>query len=168
MSAAVCPYCRGAILPSEELVVICGGCETPHHSDCYEENGGCTVFGCNRGPADEPKLRVSSPDVAGTSVAVAAPAVVLSAPAQSVVTSAPPAPYMEEDHKQKVTFTILGVLLGALGAHNFYAGYTKKGLMQLGLTVLTLGYGGANSILRQDNTLYISTGYWGVQPIVLQ
>jgi hypothetical protein len=35
-------------------------------------------------------------------------------------------------------------------------------------SVRTLGWGGANSIIRQDNTLYISSGYWGVQPIVLQ
>jgi hypothetical protein len=34
-------------------------------------------------------------------------------------------------------------------------------------SVRALGWGGANSVLRQDNTLYVSTGYWGVQPIVL-
>ncbi len=35
-------------------------------------------------------------------------------------------------------------------------------------SVRTLGWGGANSILRQDNTLYLTSGYWGVQPVVLQ
>jgi hypothetical protein len=34
-------------------------------------------------------------------------------------------------------------------------------------SVLALGWG-PNSIIRQDNTLYISSGYWGVQPVVLQ
>jgi hypothetical protein len=34
-------------------------------------------------------------------------------------------------------------------------------------TVRTLGWG-ANAITRQDNTLYLSSGYGGVQPIVLQ
>jgi hypothetical protein len=34
-------------------------------------------------------------------------------------------------------------------------------------SVRALGWG-ANSILRQDNTLYVSTGYWGVQTIPLQ
>jgi hypothetical protein len=34
-------------------------------------------------------------------------------------------------------------------------------------TVRTLGWG-TNAITRQDNTLYLSSGYWGVQPIVLQ
>jgi hypothetical protein len=35
-------------------------------------------------------------------------------------------------------------------------------------SVRALGWGGANSIARQGNTLYVSTGYWGVQPIVLE
>jgi hypothetical protein len=34
-------------------------------------------------------------------------------------------------------------------------------------TVRTLGWW-ANSLSRQDNTLYLSSGYWGVQPIALQ
>ncbi len=34
-------------------------------------------------------------------------------------------------------------------------------------SVRTLGWG-ANSIIRQDNTLYVSSGYWGVQPVTLQ
>jgi hypothetical protein len=34
-------------------------------------------------------------------------------------------------------------------------------------TVRTLGWG-TNALARQDNTLYLSSGYWGVQPIVLQ
>jgi hypothetical protein len=34
-------------------------------------------------------------------------------------------------------------------------------------TVRTLGWG-TNAIVRQDNTLYLSSGYWGVQPITLQ
>jgi hypothetical protein len=34
-------------------------------------------------------------------------------------------------------------------------------------SVRTLGWG-ANSITRQGNTLYLASGYWGVQPIVLQ
>ena len=39
-----------------------------------------------------------------------------------------------------MTFIILGVLLGAFGAHNFYAGYTKKAVAQLCITVLSLGF----------------------------
>lgn len=35
-------------------------------------------------------------------------------------------------------------------------------------SVRTLGWGGVNSVLRQDNTLYVTSGYWGVQPVALQ
>jgi hypothetical protein len=45
------------------------------------------------------------------------------------------------DPKNRTTFILLGALLGMLGAHNFYAGYTRKGALQLGISVLTLGFG---------------------------
>jgi hypothetical protein len=38
-----------------------------------------------------------------------------------------------------MTFIILGVLLGAFGAHNFYAGYTKKASIQLCITLASVG-----------------------------
>jgi TM2 domain-containing membrane protein YozV len=38
-----------------------------------------------------------------------------------------------------MTFIVLGALLGALGAHNFYAGYYGKATAQLLISVLTLG-----------------------------
>src|SRR5258708_7876168 len=60
MSAAVCPYCRTALPDGPDAnKVFCNGCGTPHHQDCYNENGGCTVFGCRCAPADDPKLQVS-------------------------------------------------------------------------------------------------------------
>ena len=41
----------------------------------------------------------------------------------------------------RIVFILLAVFLGALGIHNFYAGYTGKGIGQLLLTVLTFGFG---------------------------
>jgi hypothetical protein len=64
MSAeALCPYCRVAVAESEGSVVICTGCRTPHHADCFEENVGCTVFGCTAAPPAEPKLSIETPDL---------------------------------------------------------------------------------------------------------
>jgi len=40
--------------------------------------------------------------------------------------------------KSRVTYVLLGFFLGALGIHNFYAGYTTKAVIQL-LTTLLLG-----------------------------
>ena len=198
MSAAVCPYCRAPMLADETNVLLCPGCSTPHHSDCFAENGGCTVFGCSAAPPEEPKLRLTgseiaasgAPPVAGgdafsgsalptlglptnTSVATPNPAVRTKAPppplpgvaaqpasiplprfgagsvlfgsqsAAVVATAAPATPLSFEpdpDAKNRMTFIILGVLLGAFGAHNFYAGYTKKAAAQLCITVLSLGF----------------------------
>jgi TM2 domain-containing membrane protein YozV len=54
-------------------------------------------------------------------------------------------PYVEPQPlgppKNRTTYIVLGALLGALGAHNFYAGYRKKGAIQLAITALTLGFG---------------------------
>jgi TM2 domain/Prokaryotic RING finger family 1 len=189
-TAEVCPYCRGPLLPGEP-VTECEGCGTRHHTDCYEENGGCTIFGCSKAPVDEPKLTISSPDlavaqpVAGTAGSAAAvqPAVAPPPPPGGVAPPSPlarqgsiqeslddlrrissqvvpsmfslfgpepgtvalvesePAPVPEGEPRSRTTFILLGALLGALGAHNFYAGYTKKAVWQLVITVVTLGFG---------------------------
>jgi TM2 domain-containing membrane protein YozV len=48
----------------------------------------------------------------------------------------------DPDAKNRMTFIILGVLLGPLGAHNFFAGYHRKAIAQLLITLLTLGFAG--------------------------
>ncbi len=58
----VCPYCRGDCEASD-VVAMCPACATPHHKDCLQENGGCTVFGCIQAPGDEPKIRVMLEDL---------------------------------------------------------------------------------------------------------
>ncbi|HET8890903.1 MAG TPA: NINE protein [Candidatus Angelobacter sp.] len=71
------------------------------------------------------------------------------APAQ-VPASAPYAPAAYQPYaapagygrsqKTRTTYIVLGIFLGALGVHNFYAGYVGRAVGQLCLTVLTLGY----------------------------
>jgi TM2 domain-containing protein/RING finger family protein len=205
MSSAVCPYCRGTIDAGVEEPKVCPGCGTPHHADCFEENGGCTVFGCSAAPAEEPKLSLSASDVAAGVSNPAAPRAVGSSlpstlhldpivqppapapvvapvrvkappppmpnaapvatvatalptprygsgsvlfgaqPVAAVATSAPAADldFDFEDNpnaKNRITFIVLGVLLGMFGAHNFYAGYTKKAIAQILISVLSLGF----------------------------
>ena len=41
--------------------------------------------------------------------------------------------------KSKVAFVLLGVFLGSLGIHNFYAGRTKQGVIQLLITLISMG-----------------------------
>jgi len=41
--------------------------------------------------------------------------------------------------KSKIAAGILGILLGALGVHNFYLGFTGKAVAQLLITILSFG-----------------------------
>lgn len=41
--------------------------------------------------------------------------------------------------KSKIVAGILGILLGGLGIHKFYLGYTQEGVIQLILGVVTCG-----------------------------
>ena len=44
--------------------------------------------------------------------------------------------------EKKVAAGVLGILLGGLGIHKFYLGYTTEGIIMLLVTVLTCGIGG--------------------------
>ena len=69
-----------------------------------------------------------------------------------------PQPYQQPQYQQpaygeqksKVAAGVLGILLGGLGIHNFYLGYTKKALVQLLLSVLSFGF------------LYVFMQIWGL------
>ena len=42
--------------------------------------------------------------------------------------------------KSRTAYVILGIFLGTLGIHNFYAGYTGRAIAQLLLSILSCGY----------------------------
>lgn len=165
MSTTACPYCRCGFEGEEALT--CEACATPHHADCYAENGGCTVFGCAKAPADEPKVSISSADLSQARPAAAAappppnPALTTSVPPPPRPAGAPPriqvsgpvparelsfggygavsagpiTPYTRR--RSRTNYVLLGVFLGGLGVHNFYAGYTKRAVGQLLVTLLS-------------------------------
>jgi TM2 domain-containing membrane protein YozV len=176
MTALVCPYCRTNIGAGDEPLV-CEGCGAAHHAGCYAENGGCTIFGCSKAPGDEPKVSVSTPElvVAAGPAPVRAEhrlppppppgvnpppptALDLQHVANRVVPSMfggfagedtmPPAEEaVVREPRKRTNYIVLGALLGAFGAHNFYAGYYKKAGIQLGITLLTFGFGSPMSWL---------------------
>lgn len=178
-----CPYCRSPI-EAEDESVLCEACATPHHADCYAENGGCTVFGCSKAPVDEPAISVSASEIAGNAGQVAAaPRLVPTPPppprpGSTSLVPPPPNPSFQGSirsdttryltpprdlnfggynppagiatplyvhRRSRLTYILLGVLLGAFGGHNFYAGYTKRAVAQLLLTVLSCFFGGVIS-----------------------
>lgn len=195
MTAEVCPYCRTKIGP-EDWPVVCEGCGTAHHADCYSENGGCTIFGCSKAPGDEPKVSVTSPELVAVAATAPAAAVVenrlppppppgmfppppttqdLQHVANQVVPSifggfgggtaaAPAEETVAREPKNRTSFIMLGALLGAFGAHNFYAGYHKKAGIQLAITVLTLGFASPMSWMwAVIDICTINRDAWGVQ-----
>ncbi len=44
--------------------------------------------------------------------------------------------------KSLSSYILLGLFLGGIGVHDFYAGYTTRGVIKLCITIFTLGYGG--------------------------
>jgi hypothetical protein len=44
-TGAVCPICQTAI-ESTEAATNCPTCQTPHHQECWNEIGGCAIYGC--------------------------------------------------------------------------------------------------------------------------
>ena len=41
----ICPYCKTEIRADDE-VQVCAKCGIAHHKSCWDENLGCTTFGC--------------------------------------------------------------------------------------------------------------------------
>jgi len=80
----VCPYCRTEVGTVAEERLDCPGCGTPHHPECFAENGGCTVFGCSKAPQDEPKISVSGSELNQPSPMAPSPILMPPGPAQRV------------------------------------------------------------------------------------
>jgi len=53
-----------------------------------------------------------------------------------VATGVPPVPTVGSGSKDRIAYILLGVFLGVLGVHNFFAGYTSRGVAQLRITIL--------------------------------
>lgn len=164
LQGEACPYCRAGFEPDDE-VMRCPVCGTPHHADCFAENGGCTIFGCAAAPAEEAKISVAPTDFQEGQPMYPLPAMGQVAPppppppmpgGSSIpppprppsfgqgygLTGAPGGPYGYgyggySAPKDRVTFVLLAIFLGGFGGHNFYAGYNKRATVQLCLTIFT-------------------------------
>ena len=58
-----CPYCQTNIKESADRIT-CPDCHTPHHKECWEENNGCTTYGCKSNPGN----RIEGVDVGGQTI----------------------------------------------------------------------------------------------------
>lgn len=58
----ICPYCQSKLKKGADYT-ICSQCGTPHHKECWNENGGCTTYGCINNPQTERKVDLESVDI---------------------------------------------------------------------------------------------------------
>jgi hypothetical protein len=56
----VCAICLSAIGTADDRAV-CPACGAAYHSDCWQENGGCAVYGCSQAPVVEPRQALEIP-----------------------------------------------------------------------------------------------------------
>ncbi len=67
--------------------------------------------------------------------------------------------YTGAQPKSKIAAGILGILLGGLGVHNFYLGYTGKAIAQLLISILSCGIlSGISAIWGLIEGILILTG----------
>ena len=59
----ICPYCSSEIAGDDPGRYECPSCGAAHHAECWAENRGCTVFGCEAAPPEEPKVQVGVEDL---------------------------------------------------------------------------------------------------------
>ncbi len=62
-----CPYCQSKLKQGADFIV-CSNCGTPHHKECWNENLGCTTYGCINNPLTDKKVEIDSQDVGNQTV----------------------------------------------------------------------------------------------------
>jgi hypothetical protein len=67
--------------------------------------------------------------------------------------AAPTPHYVDPGDKSRLTAGLLGIFLGAFGVHRFYLGYTSIGVLQILVTISTLGIGALWGIIEGILTL---------------
>jgi len=65
---------------------------------------------------------------------------------------------VEYSEKSRVTAGILGILLGGLGIHRFYLGSIGIGIVQIVVSVITLGFGSIWGLI--EGIIIIAGGSW--------
>lgn len=66
IAGKTCPYDQYPIAIGDSII-LCPACGTPHHADCWRENGGCTTYGCARAPMQAAAQAAIHPGAAGGS-----------------------------------------------------------------------------------------------------
>lgn len=120
-----CPY-AGINFQVGDALAVCKDCGTIHLRESWQENKGCTTYGCSQAPdfrKDQPSLRVDSPDTGVRSHATPQPPPPLPRQSGRSSHSRPqPAPHSPTDfgwlanpHSWRPIVIRLGFVCGAVG-----------------------------------------------------
>ena len=95
-----CPYCKTPLVEGD-TVVFCSVCDMPHHLSCWQDNQGCTTFGCTG------SIKEIIGNDSGAAVTPAAPQptpapVVAPKPVQAVPAKQVPAPAQVEQTEKPI------------------------------------------------------------------
>ncbi len=63
----ICPYCQSRLKKGADITV-CFACGVPHHRECWDENSGCTSYGCRNNPLTERTHEPYTEDVGNLTV----------------------------------------------------------------------------------------------------
>ena len=88
LQGKTCPYCQSPLKKNAD-VIICSVCGTPHHRECWEENNGCTTYGCALNPTTEEKVELPEDAVDVGDQTVESIRESLSRPAQELLIECP-------------------------------------------------------------------------------
>jgi hypothetical protein len=58
--AGLCAICQSPV-SVEEPKIACPACRAEYHAECWQENGGCAVYGCEQVPAIEQRRAIEIP-----------------------------------------------------------------------------------------------------------
>jgi predicted RNA-binding Zn-ribbon protein involved in translation (DUF1610 family) len=56
----LCPYCQSTLAEGDARTP-CPECGAHYHPECWEENGGCSVYGCKQTPPTEGRTEMEVP-----------------------------------------------------------------------------------------------------------
>lgn len=73
-----------------------------------------------------------------------------------------PSGYRDPEAKSRVVAGVLGILLGSIGVHRFYLGYTGIGVLQIVATIVTCGLAGVWGFVEGIVYLVSKQGYYSV------
>jgi len=139
-SQTICPRCQGASAHGVQFCFQCGfqfeqAVASPRSQSWFCPKCGTSNIGANSncGQCGTPcPYKPAAPQWIDQASQRQQPFVLI----QNNINSVPPTQVATNPPKSRTVFIVLGLFFGALGVHNFYAGYSGRGAAQLLVTIL--------------------------------